>query len=378
MGLSSYGEPKYYEKIRKNIFKSKNNLNLNLKYFNHTGKNFNYNFSGKPNQSIIFNEKIKNIFEINENDISDSSEITELQMNLASSVQKIFEEKIAEIIKKIDKISFSKNLVYAGGCALNSLANRKFYDCNLFDDIFIPYAPGDGGGAIGAALVASKKKDEKVKFSNLTSPFIGPKYTNKIIDETIKSNVNLKNFKVEKIDDRNKLYFNIAELIYQNKIIGFFNDRMEFGARALGNRSILANPCDKSIKEIINKKIKRRENFRPFAPAILYEEKNKWFSSKKSNPYMSAVEVIKEEKRQYIPAVTHIDGTGRVQTVSKLLNENFYNLINKFFKISGVPVLLNTSFNENEPIVNKPSEAIDCFLRTKMDVLVIENFLIKR
>ena len=153
---------------------------------------------------------------------------------------------------------------------------------------------------------------------------------------------------------------------------------MEFGARALGNRSILANPCNPDIKKIINLKIKRRENFRPFAPAILYEEKNKWFDNNFSNPYMSHVENIKKEQQNKIPAVTHIDGTGRVQTVTKDINQNFYKLINEFYKLSKVPILLNTSFNENEPIVMDHKNAIDCFVRTKMDILVLNNYIIER
>ncbi len=153
---------------------------------------------------------------------------------------------------------------------------------------------------------------------------------------------------------------------------------MEFGARALGNRSILANPCNPEIKSIINKKIKRRENFRPFAPSILYEKKNLWFENKKENSYMSTVEKIREEKQSIIPAVTHIDGTGRVQTVTKSDNEDFYNLIYYFERISNVPIILNTSFNENEPIVMKPIDAINCFLRTDMDILVLNNFMIRR
>ena len=153
---------------------------------------------------------------------------------------------------------------------------------------------------------------------------------------------------------------------------------MEFGARALGNRSILANPCNPNIKDIINSKIKRRESFRPFAPAILYENKNEWFENTKLNEYMSSVENISESKRKIIPGVTHIDGTGRVQTVTKNMNSDFYLLIKKFYEISNVPIILNTSFNENEPIVMNPNEAINCFLRTDMDILVLNNFIIKR
>ena len=162
----------------------------------------------------------------------------------------------------------------------------------------------------------------------------------------------------------------------KNKVIGLFNDRMEFGARALGNRSIIANPQSNEMKDIINKKIKRRENFRPFAPAILEEEKYKWFSNARANPYMSNVETVIESKRKQIPAVTHFDGTGRVQSVSKKTNSFFYQIIAKFYAKTNVPILLNTSFNENEPIVLKPEEALSCFDRTDMDVIILDNFIL--
>ena len=275
-------------------------------------------------------------------------------------------------------MDISKNLVYAGGCALNSLANKKIHETNLFENIFIPYSPGDGGGSIGSALCAQRKINKKIKLSNLYSPYIGTSYKDNEIKKIISNKIELNKFEVKYFDDRNELNNNLAELIFQNKIIGYFNGRMEFGARALGNRSIIANPCNPNIKEIINSKIKRRESFRPFAPAILEGEKNKWFFNEKQNPYMSSVEEIRADKRKFIPAVTHIDGSGRVQTVLKETNEDFYNLIVKFFKISKVPILLNTSFNENEPIVMNPKHAIDCFLRTDMDVLVLNNYLILR
>jgi carbamoyltransferase len=304
--------------------------------------------------------------------------ITDLQKDLASSVQKIFEYKLFEIIKEIKDLNYSDNLVYAGGCALNSLANKKLHESNFFKNIFIPYAPGDGGGSIGAALVVSKNKNKNIKFSNLQSPFIGPKFTDVDIENKIKKNKNLSQFSVDFFSDKNILYKKIAKLISENKIIGFFNNKMEFGARALGNRSILANPCDFKIQDIINSKIKKREMFRPFAPAILYEKKSEWFNNSYPNPYMSAVENINEDKKQLIPAVTHIDGTGRVQTVTKEINNDFYLLIEKFYQISNVPILLNTSFNENEPIVMDPDQAIKCFLRTNMDVLVLNSYIIKR
>ncbi len=375
MGLSSYGKPKYCDLILNNVFKNFNNIELNLKYFKHTDKNFSYKFEGQPNQNDLYNFELEKLFNIDKLKIEN---ITDIHKDIAASAQKVFEKKLMEICKDIKNMNISKNLVYAGGCALNSLANKKIHETNLFENIFIPYSPGDGGGSIGSALCAQRKINKKIKLSNLCSPYIGTSYEDNEIKKIISNKIELNNFEVKHFDDRNELNTNLAELIFQNKIIGYFNGRMEFGARALGNRSILANPCDPNIKEIINSKIKRRESFRPFAPAILEDEKNKWFFNEKQNPYMSSVEEIRAEKRKFIPAVTHIDGSGRVQTVLKETNEDFYDLIVKFFKISKVPILLNTSFNENEPIVMKPKHAIDCFLRTDMDVLVLNNYLILR
>ena len=374
MGLSSYGEPKYYDIILKNLFKEEKSIKLNLKYFNHTDKNYSYKFQGRPEQNNLFSHNLKNLFNIDELSIDN---ITDLQKDLASSVQKIFEHKLFEIIKEIKNLNYSDNLVYAGGCALNSLANKKLHESNLFKNIFIPYAPGDGGGSIGAALYALKK-NKKITLSNLNSPFIGPSYSNNEIKNIINNNKEINKFNYEIIENKNNLYSKISKYIFDNKIVGHFNGKMEFGARALGNRSILANPCNPNIKDIINIKIKRRESFRPFAPAILYENKNEWFENTKLNEYMSSVENVSESKRKIIPGVTHIDGTGRVQTVTENMNSDFYLLIKKFYEISNVPIILNTSFNENEPIVMNPNEAINCFLRTDMDILVLNNFIIKR
>tara|TARA_B100001250_G_scaffold84292_1_gene69648 strand:+ start:289 stop:2028 length:1740 start_codon:yes stop_codon:yes gene_type:complete len=376
MGLSSYGKPKYYNLLSKEIFKSNDSLQLNLKYFNHTNKNFKYNFSGSPNQSLLLNNNIKKL--VNFKNINYLNSNFKIKKDMAASIQKLFEKKLMIIIEKIKKLNYSENLVYAGGCALNSLGNKIIYDSKYFKKIFIPYAPGDGGGSIGAALISNKKINKYIKFKNLQTPFLGPEYKNEDIMKKIKKNKNLSKFKYEYYKNKDKLYSVVAKKIFQNKIVGFFNGKMEFGARSLGNRSIIANPCNPKIKDIINLKIKRRENFRPFAPSILHEYKSKWFNNKKLNPYMSAVELIKKNKRKKIPGVTHIDGTGRVQSVTKKLNKDFHLLIKKFNAISKVPILLNTSFNENEPIVMDPDQAIECFLRTKMDILVLNNIIIKR
>ena len=375
MGLSSYGKPEFFELIKEKIFKKNNLFTLNTEYFNHTNKNFEYKFANQPKQNQIFNDKIFRLFKKEE--LQNNQDFTLYKANIASSAQKIFEFFLRNICKEIKKINFSNNLVYAGGCALNSLANNQILINNYFEKIFIPYAPGDAGGSIGSALVTFRKKS-KDSFANLTTPFIGSVYSNENIEKIINNDQRLGKFKIKYYKNRVELNNFIAQKIFDNNVIGFFNSRMEFGARALGNRSILANPCSPDIKKIINKKIKRRESFRPFAPSIIFEEKGNWFKNDHYNPYMSCVEQINDDKKYLIPGVTHIDGTGRVQTVTKEFNEHFYNLIKSFSKISGVPILLNTSFNENEPVVRKPEEAINCFLRTEMDILVLEDFVIVR
>tara|TARA_B100000401_G_scaffold438083_1_gene385360 strand:+ start:1958 stop:3688 length:1731 start_codon:yes stop_codon:yes gene_type:complete len=372
MGLSSYGKPKYFEKINSEIFLDGIYPNLNLKYFDHHRKNFKYNFEGSPKQSTILNSEINNIFKVEDINIEKNFEYVS---DIAASIQKVFENKLNIILKnKIDK-KFSENLVLSGGCALNSLSNGKIMESENFKNIFVPYSPGDSGGAIGASLYYLSNKHYFKKFVNIKSPYIGNKYP---IDE-IKKNLNkldTSNFEIMEFNDNDKLFEIVTKSLVESKIIGWFNGPMEYGPRSLGNRAILANPTNSQMKEIINRKIKRRENFRPFAPVIIQEEKSKWFKSGNKNPYMSFVETILPEKRSIIPAVTHVDGTGRVQTVNFDENPKLYKLIYKFFEFTKVPILLNTSFNENEPIVENPAQAMNCFIRTEMDALVLENILL--
>ena len=370
MGLSSYGKPRFKNLLKKNLFINQNLFKLNIKFFNHAQRNFAYSFSGSPEQINIFNKNIFKLLGINESDINDEN----LKCDLASSAQLIFEEFLIAILEKSNKKNYSNNLVYSGGCALNSLANMKLFD--YFDNVFIPYAPGDSGGSIGSALNLLSNKYQN--FLNLNSPYIGPEYSQNDIDFNIKKFQFSKKITQIKFNNEDNLINEIVKLLKENKVLGLFNGRMEFGARALGNRSIIASPISSSMKDIINKKIKKRENFRPFAPAVLEEEKCNWFSSSRPNPYMSNVEYVIEHKRVKIPAVTHFDGTGRVQSVSKKINGNFYKIIKKFYDSTGVPVLLNTSFNENEPIVLKPEQALSCFDRTDMDAIILGNSIILR
>jgi len=370
MGLSSYGEPKYKDIILNNFFVNKDYKKLNLNLFNHHKRDFVYNFSGEPKQNILFGDNIYELLSLNKNNISERE-----VKDLASSCQKIFELMLHKILEKIKKLKYSRNIVYAGGCALNSLANLKIVSDNYFENLYIPYAPGDAGGSIGSSLYFLSSKYQS--FENLDNPYIGNEFTNEDI-KSVLSNPQYKKIKFKYIEDYKELNNEIVNKLNDKCVIGIFRGRMEFGPRALGNRSIIASPCFQDMKDIINLKIKKRENFRPFAPSIIEDFKDEWFETSFKNYYMSSVEKIKKEKRNLIPAVTHIDGTGRVQCVKNNINIKYYDLIKKFYEKTNVPVILNTSFNENEPIVSCPNEALDCFLRTDMDVLVLENYLITR
>ena len=369
MGLASYGKPIYFDTIKNNLFKKSQLFKLNCEYFNHNKTNFSYKFSGTPKQNKIFNEKIYRIFS--------EEELVKNREDIAASTQKVYEHYLVKIINYALSLYKSENLCLSGGCALNSSANGKIKDSININKIFIPYAPGDAGGAIGSALLVSKKKYLTNEFSNLKTPYLGLKYDNNYLNECIKK-LKKDNFKIIDVKDENKLCFDVAQKISKNRIVGWFQNRIEFGARALGNRSILADPRNGNIREIINKKIKKRESFRPFAPSILIEYKNDWFDEGYFNNYMEVVIKIKKSKKEIVPSVVHIDETCRLQTVTNKFNPKFYNLISNFNEITNVPILLNTSFNENEPIVCSPEEAINCFLRTNMDDLVLNNIIISR
>ena len=374
MGLAAYGKAKFFDKIKDNLFIDKSNdlFNLNLEYFNHQKPGYKYIAGDSLEIDQIYKDKLKELFQ---NEINQENSYEDFQKNFACSVQKVYEFYFEKIISDIIKRKFSKNLVYSGGCALNSTANQYITNNNHFDNIYVNYAPGDNGGAIGAALTVSSFY--KKKFENSENPYLGAKYSNEMILAVLRDNdyKNKISYKVIKDKDFYKIP---AKIISDGNVIGWFQDEMEFGPRALGNRSILADPRNPNMKDIINKKIKRRESFRPFAPVTLKKFQNEWFESEFINPYMSSLSLVKKDKQKTIPAITHIDGTARIQTVEKKTNLKLANLIQSFYEITNVPVLLNTSFNENEPIVMKPQEALNCILRNDLDYLVMGNFLIKK
>jgi len=293
----------------------------------------------------------------------------------------MYENAFFHLLNALHKKYNYQSLALAGGCAMNSVANGKITINTPFKKVYIQSAAGDAGGAIGAAMMVwNKLRKTKNRFV-MDHAYWGPSYKNSEIEILIKNReeeLTRKNCTYEFIEDEERLCNRTAEQLAKGCVIGWFQGRMEWGPRALGNRSIISDPRKANMKDILNSKIKRRESFRPFAPSILRESVKDWFEQDDDVPFMMKVFQIQEEKREKIPAVTHIDGSGRLQTVYKETNPRYYKLIEAFKKLAGVPIVLNTSFNENEPIVCRPEEALDCFLRTRMDVLVMENYYITR
>ena len=381
MGLASYGEPNYLSEFKDLVkYSDASIFSLNLDYFSHhSNSNFSYSFpNGVPKFSNLYSKKLEKLLgeERHPND-----KIEKKHFDIASSLQKTFEDIVFLILNKLYTETKSENLCLAGGCALNSKFNGLIKERTPFKNIFIQPNAGDAGGSIGSALQflntnQASKKIHYQKQNNLC--YLGSEYSNDYIEKTvIKKNDLLKDYKFEKLNDLD-LYAEVAKRISSNQVIGWFKGRCEWGPRALGNRSILADPRNPQIKDILNKKIKLRESFRPFAPAVLEEFASKYFDIDYPSPYMLNVVKGKKIAKEKVPSVVHVDNTCRVQTVSKNDNYHFYNLISEFNKITGVPIILNTSFNENEPIVLNPDHAFDCFRRTSMDCLVLENWVIYR
>lgn len=379
MGLAPYGKPLYLDKMREIIIYDKKKLfKLNLKYFLHHLGNVDMTWlNGEPKIGKVFSHEMEKLLGPHR---KNNENLTQYHKNIAASVQKVFEEIMLNIAKDLYDKNNNKNLCISGGSAMNSVANGILSEKTDYKKIYIPPAPGDAGGSLGSgAYLINNLKKKLVKFDD--NPYLGPSFSESEINKIIldnKSKLKEEKVSINHYNNFNELSLNLAKQLSLGKIVGFFNGKMEWGPRALGNRSILADPRNRNIKEILNSKIKRRENFRPFAPAIIDTTVKNWFEVEDDVPFMSKVFQVKEDKKKIIPAVTHIDGSGRLQTVSEKYNVNFYKLIKEFYNITQVPILLNTSFNENEPIVCNPSEAIKCFLRTKMDILVMENFLLYR
>ena len=374
MGLSSYGNPTFENELSQVLFNTNFGYKLNLDYFVHHNQSI---IKGNQKGQILYKDLYsKKLINLLGPERLSNEKINQRHMDLAKSVQSIYEKTFFNLLNDIYEKYKIKNLTLSGGCAMNSVANGKILKKTPFENIYISPNPGDAGGSIGSALLFLDKKKIQVK-TNINYAYLGKNYRNEEIENVIKIKKLENNFFVKKFSEIELLDIAVQELS-DSKIVGWFQGKMEWGARALGNRSILADARNHNIKDIINSKIKRRESFRPFAPAILGECVQQWFEINKEVPYMSEVYNLFENKRSQLPGVTHVDGTGRLQTVTEPNNPRFYRLIKKFYEKTNIPILLNTSFNENEPIVESPEQAIDCFLRTNMDILIMENWVIKR
>jgi carbamoyltransferase len=356
MGLASYGNPNtYLDVVRKLITYKNSKLECNLDVFC-------WNKSDK----VMFNEKLSELLGIEQRLPEDS--IESIHQDLAASVQKVYEEILFEVLKTISIISERTNLCLSGGCAYNGTANGKIVGNSSFQHLWIPPAPSDAGSAIGA-VAHYLVKERKLKNKITRNPFLGPEYFYDDIQKSIKG-LKYKNFTTEK-----GLLRYVAKKINEGSVVGWFSGHIEFGSRALGNRSILANPTLPNMKDRINKVIKKREGFRPFAPMVTKEKQHDFFEMTDDVPYMNQVVQVKPQFRDILKAVTHVDGSARVQTVYK--NTLIYKLLEEFELISGYPILLNTSFNvKDKTMVLTPKDAIDTFFDTEMDLLVIGNHVL--
>jgi carbamoyltransferase len=382
MGLSAYGEPEFMDVMNRVIKNGGNNqslFELDLDCFVHHSEGAVMTWQGgDPVMGNVFSGKIEGLLGPAR---KNGSGIDKRHMNVAASLQRRYEDVFFSILNHVYEKTGCPQLAMAGGCAMNSLANGKIFQNTPFREVYIQPAAGDAGGAIGAAFYVWNQVLRRPRSFVLEKPYLGPEFSEDEISNKLSAvSDKLKRIccSIEQIKDTKMLCRTTAGKLAEGKVVGWFQGRMEWGPRALGNRSIICDPRRPDMKDILNSSIKRREAFRPFAPSVHLEAVGEYFETDHPDPFMLKVYKVRPEKRLIIPAVTHVDGTGRLQTVRREDNPLYWQLIEEFRKISGVPVVLNTSFNENEPVVCKPDEAIDCFLRTKIDVLVLGSFLIER
>lgn len=380
MGLAPYGKPTEIEKMRRIIrLQPKGKFELDLDYFLHHSEGVAMVWdNGSPTTGRVYSD---GLIELLGPPRKSDEPISEYHKSVAASVQEMYEEAFFHLLDEVYRKTQNPTLCLSGGCAMNSVANGKIFDRSKFKRLYIQSAAGDGGGAIGAAFYVWNQIKGNPRSFVMGHAYLGPEFSNDEIKELIKKRsdeLERAQCTVQEIENESELCRLTAQFVADGKVIGWFQGRMEWGPRALGNRSIICDPRRMDMKDILNLKIKRRESFRPFAPSIIREAVGEWFETDYDVPFMLQVYQIREEKRKIIPAVTHVNGSGRLQSVTKEQNTRYYNLIKAFEENTGVPIVLNTSFNENEPVVCKPEEALDCFLRTKMDVLVMENLFIER
>jgi len=379
MGLAPYGKPKYADKIRELVhLKNDGTFELELQYFRHWRDGVEMEWdAGYPTMGRVYSEELEALLGPAR---ANNDELTSKHEDLARSVQEVFEECAFHVLNGLWTRTENPRLCLAGGCGMNSVANGKIRERTPFRDVYIQPAASDNGTALGAAYVVWNQVLGNERRFVMEHGYWGTEYRSSELDTVVRGleDDDSWEYRQRRFETEDDLCRATAQLIADGKVVGWFQGRMEWGSRALGNRSILADPRRADMRDLINTKIKFREKFRPFAPSILEEALDDYFVSPAPDPFMQQVYPIREDKQSVVPAITHVDGSGRLQTVSKRTNARYHRLISEFEKISGVPIVLNTSFNENEPIVDTPTQALDCFLRTKMDAIVLGNTIVLR
>ena len=356
MGLAAYGKPKYQKEIETILIKTSDGYELNQDYFN-------------PFTGYYFNDKL---YELLGPAYPNHDNVDDRMTDIACSIQKVFEDTVIHLAKILKSKTNIDNFVMAGGCSLNSKANGVILNKKIFKNFHIPASAGDSGVALGAAYLQYSKDNNLFNSNKVTIDYFGPKYDDFEIEKELKKSL----VHYEKVNDVHKV---CAELLANNLIIGWFQGRMEYGPRSLGNRAILADARSMDMKDKVNNAIKFREAFRPFAPICLDEYKDKYFKMSTSSNFMTFTVNVKSDKKNLIPAIVHEDGTSRVQTVDENSNKLLYSLLHEYNKITGIPVLMNTSFNVNgEPIVCSPIDAIKTFFISGIDVLIMNNYVVKK
>lgn len=380
MGLAPYGEPEFVEQLNRILhLQADGGFALDLRYFTHARQGANYEVrDGTPSSGRLFTPLLESL--LGPSRRADEP-LTDRHRAIARSVQVAYENAFFNLLNALYRRCKSPAVAVAGGCANNSVANGKIYERTPFVHCYVQSAGGDAGGAIGAAYSVWHRLKPDARRFVMDHAYWGPHFGNAELQAALSAraaDIVAAGCRQSHLKDDRSVVQATAQAIADGKVVGWFQGRMEWGPRALGNRSILADPRRADMKDVLNLKIKRRESFRPFAPSILRDRVGEWFETDDDVPFMMQVYRLRSDCRSRVPAVVHVDGTGRLQTVSRQANPRYYDLIGAFGSLTGVPMVLNTSFNENEPVVCRPDEAIDCFLRTRMDVLVLGNHMLER
>ena len=380
MGLAPYGRPEFKDELSRLVrLQPDGQFELDLSYFSHWSDGGGMTWDdGPPILDRVFSDKLETLLGPAR---QKEDPLTERHEAIAASLQAVFEDAAFHVLNGLHQRTGQSRLCLAGGCAMNSVANGKIRERTPFKEVFIQPASGDNGTALGAAYWVWNQVLRQPRGFVMTHGFWGPSFDGSEIGAALEARAGdlaAQNCTLSRFDDEQALCDFTANRIADGQVVGWFQGRMEWGARALGNRSIVADPRRADMREIINTKIKFREKFRPFAPSVLEVSHQQYFTDSVPDPFMMQVYPVRADKQTVVPAVTHVDGSGRLQTVDREGNARYWELIRAFERRTGVPMVLNTSFNENEPIVHQPAEALDCFLRTRMDVLVLGDTVVTK